>query len=230
MWQKECSFAYTLHGWENPHWMTKFWSYYKEICQSQFNKHDGKSFRILKFKQFLLVVLSEYAYSVKGSAVNIYQSWRHAWKVYTDFNNTLRFWSYCSFLSGPCSTYAHLPCLNLTMCISQSCLSTKLLYVQVFNPDQRLFAHSLLLMSQFNLHYFAFHLIHQQLAHNINTGLNYSRFLWSWRKNWHNLPLSQTHAYLDTVLLSSSQVCTQSISGRLQEDGLLLSVITSSEP
>lgn len=151
--------------------MTKLESYYKEICQSQFNKHDGKSSRILKFKQFLLVVLSEYAYSVKGSAVNIYQSWRHAWKVYTDFNNTLRFWSYCSFLSGPCSTYAHLPCLNLTMCISQSCLSTKLLHVQVFNPDQRLFAHSLLLMSQFNLHYFAFHLIHQQLAHNITQDL-----------------------------------------------------------
>lgn len=67
--------------------MTKLESYYKEICQSQFNKQDGKSFRILKLQQFLLVVLSKYAYSIKGSVVNIYQSWRHAWKVYTDFIN-----------------------------------------------------------------------------------------------------------------------------------------------
>lgn len=67
--------------------MTKLESYYKEICQSQFNKHDAKSLRILKCQQFLLVVLSKYAYSVKGSVVNIYQSWRHAWKVYTDIIN-----------------------------------------------------------------------------------------------------------------------------------------------
>lgn len=106
--------------------MTKLESYYKEICQSQFNKHDGKSSRILKFKQFLLVVLSEYAYSVKGSAVNIYQSWRHAWKVYTDFNNTLRFWSYCSFLSGPCSLtmlkphYVHQPELSINKVIARA--------------------------------------------------------------------------------------------------------------